>query len=198
MAQYQTPTTELEAVNSMLHAIGEAPVSTLESSDPLPVDADVALRILRETNRAVQTRGWHWNTEVDYPLALTVGGDINVPINTLACDTSGQDADVDVVLRGTRLYDREHHTYTFTKSLKVRLVLLLDFEELPEAARAYINMRAARRFQQGVLGSAVLAGYTEADEVMARALVLEAECESADFNALTGNLDALDIVDRRL
>lgn len=58
------PTTELEAVNAMLSAIGEAPLP--DGTDLVAVDhADVqlALNLLRKSTRDVQTEGWRFNAE---------------------------------------------------------------------------------------------------------------------------------------
>ena len=60
-------TTKLEAVNTMLGVIGESPVNTISGSS-LPASVVVALNILDETNREVQSVGWDFNTEFDYPL----------------------------------------------------------------------------------------------------------------------------------
>ncbi len=48
-------TTELEAINIMLAAIGEAPVNTLTGS--LPVDVKIAQSTLVEINKSVQAEG---------------------------------------------------------------------------------------------------------------------------------------------
>lgn len=194
MADFVTPTTELEAVNEMLRVLGESPVSTLAGD--LPVDADNALRALRAVSREVQARGWHFNTEADYPLPLDASGFIQLPGNTLRVDSVNCDQFVDVVQRGTRLYDRREHTYVFEKALKAELVLALNFDELPETARSYITIRAARRFQAGALGSITLNAFAQADEDEARAHLIQAETETADYNILTDNMDTLQIVSR--
>ena len=56
-------TTELEAINIMLAAIGEAPINTLVGT--LPVDARIAQSTLSEVNKSVQSEGWSFNTEID-------------------------------------------------------------------------------------------------------------------------------------
>ena len=60
MATITTRTTQLEAINTMLSTIGEAPVNSLTGS--LPVDASMAVNILNEVNREVQSAGWKFNT----------------------------------------------------------------------------------------------------------------------------------------
>ena len=64
MATITTRTTQLEAVNTMLSTIGEAPVNSLTGS--LPVDASMAVNILNEVNREVQSAGWKFNTPVEF------------------------------------------------------------------------------------------------------------------------------------
>ncbi|UIL29739.1 hypothetical protein LZK75_11385 [Rhizobium leguminosarum] len=104
-----TPTTELEAINLMLSVIGESPVNTVE--DTGLVDAVVARQILIQSSRDVQLVGWHWNTEIDYPIAASFPeGELTLPPNTLKVDTAGADAGLDLVQRGNRLYDRKNHT----------------------------------------------------------------------------------------
>ena len=197
-AAYSTPTTELEAVNEMLRAIGESPVASISGTSPLPGDADVALRTLRWVTREVCAHAWHWNTEYKYPLPISPAGEIVVPSGTLAADTDDSHISKDVVLRGGRLYDRENHTFTFTECVTARIVFLLPYEEIPEAARNFVAIRAGRKFQQGAIGSEVLYGFTQRDEDAARALMMHAEASSADHNILTGSLDTLGIVDRRI
>ena len=56
------PTTKLEAINTMLSAIGEAPVTQLNSG---LVEADIAETILESVNREVQGQGFHFNRELN-------------------------------------------------------------------------------------------------------------------------------------
>jgi hypothetical protein len=177
-----TTTTTLEAVNQMLFAIGEAPVNRVEDNGL--VDAAVALRTLVNVSREVQKDGWHWNTETNFSIAPDTDGNIKLPANTLKVDTTGTDADIDVAWRGTRLYDRVNHTYAFSRPLFVDLVVMLDFEELPEAARNYIVLRAARRFQQNSVGSVELSGFQQQDEMRALVALQNHEAETADYRML--------------
>ncbi len=179
----ETPTTVLEAVNQIIATIGEPPVNSVEDNGV--IDAVMALQALSAVNRAVQLKGWHWNTEENYPIAATYPeGELRLPRNTLKVDTSAVDGDLDLVHRGARLYDRKHHTFQIGRSVKVDIVFLLPFEELPEAARTYITVKAARRFNEGQIGSELLSNFTLRDEQMALFALEEAEGETADYNIL--------------
>lgn len=196
MPDFLTPTTTLEAVNAMLATIGESPVTTVESADPLPVDVEMALNALRFVNREVQARGWHFNTEADYPLPRDGDNYVPIPTNALRVDTADEFSKYDVVVRGLRLYDREEHTFVFPEDLKATIVFVLPFEELPEPARNYITIRAGRRFQAGQVGSQILSALTVQDETDARALLLDEEGDSADYNVLTGTFDMFEATQR--
>lgn len=178
-----TPATELEAVNTLLNVIGESPINSLESSGN--VDAATARSILSEVNRSLQAKGWHWNTEtMELPLS-SPDRFILLPSNTMRCSVPGQG--VDVVQRGGRLYDRRRNTYAFERPLRAELVLLLGFDELPQAARELCVARAARVFQQRVLGSVELYQFTARDEAASLADLMNAEAESLDLNILTNS-----------
>jgi hypothetical protein len=189
-----TPTTTLEAVNQCLFAIGESPVNTVEDSGL--VDAVVALRTLGNVSREVQQKGWHWNTEINFSLAPDTDGFLQLPASTLKVDSVGSDQSVDVVQRGNRLYDRANHTYVFSRPLTVELVVMLAFEEIPEAARNYIALRAARRFQQNSVGSTELAGFQSNDEVRALVDLQNAEAETQDYRMLDDNDDVARVLMR--
>lgn len=190
-----TPTSELEAVNVMLSAIGEAPVSSLD--DPSLVDAALAQSILGEASVEIQTRGLHCNTEINFPLVPTVDGEIQVPSNCARIDTTDVSRDIDVTQRGNRLYDRAKRSYTsFTDKIYVEMVLLFEFEELPQHVKRYITVKAARRFQARLVGSDTLAGFTATDEQEALIEFERAEAITEDSNILTDSYDTYKIISR--
>ena len=194
MDQQLVPTTELEAVNILLDTISEAPVSTLE--DTGLVDVAVARQRLREVSRSVQSKGWDFNSEPDYPLPLTTTGEIEVPPNALRVNTSGYFKHSKIVQRGSRLYDKENHTYKFEKPVTVDIIFLLPFNELPEAARYYITVRAARIFQDRIQGSDGDHQYTAQDEMDALVTLKEAEGDTGDYNILRGSNSVASILER--
>jgi hypothetical protein len=174
-------TTELEAVNTMLTTIGESPVNQISEST---ADTRIAYLILGEVNRATQIRGWHWNTESNVPLTpnqatseITLGSDVvRVDVN------EREFPNVNVIQRGTRLYDKKNRTYLFTSPLKAEIVYLRPFAELPEQARYYIIVRSARLFQQRMIGDATGSAFSSEEETTAFMALNSAEDETADYN----------------
>tara|TARA_R100000406_G_scaffold56203_2_gene38552 strand:+ start:2583 stop:3194 length:612 start_codon:yes stop_codon:yes gene_type:complete len=181
------PTTELEAVNTIISTIGEAPVSTLENNSLEDVTA--AKNILDETVVDVQSTGWNFNREYNFKINPDTDGNVNIPANAVYVDSSnrGSTADKDVVIRGTKLYDRENQTFTFTDPQYVDLILILPWDDLPQPARRLITIKAARRFQNRVFGSDSLNGFTQIDETEALVQLEQSDSRSEDANMLTGN-----------
>lgn len=169
----EAPTTELEAVNEMLLAIGEAPINTL--SEPGFVDAQIAIAQLRRTSREVQGEGWQFNREPETTLLVDVNGNINLTSNTIGVYPDGRDSYRNLTVRGGKLYDIEDKTFTFTDPVSATVVYFLPFDQLPEPARNYITIRAARRYQDKMLGDDNSHVFDQADEDVARASLLSSD-----------------------
>lgn len=181
-----TLTTKLEAVNSMLGHIGESPVNSISDTNALPVSAATAISVLDEISREVQTEGWHFNTEIDVILPVNNNA-ISVPDDVIQIDA--KDKSVDIVQRGSTLFDRKSNSSTFSNDLKVNLVRLLDFTSLPETARRYITLRASRVFQGRMVGSRELEALIARDEFVARSRLEESDYGSSD-RTIFDNFDA--------
>ena len=195
MALILEPTTELEAINVMLTNIGESPVTTLDDSDV--VDAGIARTILKSINREVQTQGFWFNTDINRTFQPTADNRIQLPVNTLRVDTSGTDRySKNYVQRGRFLWDRENHTYDIEEEVILTVVVGLDFDELPESARRYITVRAARIFQERMLGTPTISQFNAQDELMARSAFLSEDMEAADHNMLSDSNSTQSILGR--
>lgn len=185
--------TELEAVNLMLAAIGEAPVNTI--TDTGLADVDIAKTLLDETVRQVQERGWWFNREREYPITPDIDDNIVLPANILRVDLEPDViGDFELVQRGLKMYDRKNHTYTITDTdLKFDVVFQLTWDELPQAVRYYMTIKAARVFQNSYLASETEHKFTEKDEYEAKAKLQDAELEAGDYNVLTGSVSVAQI-----
>lgn len=187
--------TKLEAINTMLSVIGEAPVNTLTGA--LPVDTVMALNVLTEVSRDVQSKGWHFNTEFEVVLTPDeTTKEIVLGAGTLRVDLEAKDAgSLDVVVRGSKLYDRKEHTYEFSDEVKATVVYGLEFDDLPHSARQYITVRSARTLQDRVVGSTKHHQFTLRDEQYAWGSMCEYESWTAD-HSIFDNADTLNAVRR--
>lgn len=172
--------TQLQAVNTMLGYIGEAPVNSISNTAELPVSAANAVSILDETSKEVQSNGWHFNTEREVTLSPSAAdGTITLAADILQVDHEGTE-DIDLVQRGTSLYDRKEKTDTFTKDIKVTVVKELPWDSLPEQARRYITLRATRYLQSRIVGSRELEALILRDEFAAKANLETSDNRNAD------------------
>lgn len=184
---YITPLTELEAVNEMLASIQESPITSIADAAEQSPDASTALARLRAEARSIQTRGWSFNTDIEFPLTPdAVSGEIALPYGTLSIDISDRTyADRGrYVIRGTRLYDRVKHTYVFPDKLYANIIILLPFEEMPEAFRDLATKKAVRAFQQQMRGEGGDLRFTSEDIEHAWATAAGSDTDQSDSNML--------------
>lgn len=181
-----TRTSELDAVNTILAIMGESPVDTLDVSGNVNVDR--AQAFLREYSREVQERGWQFNTDEDYSMALDVNSKIPVAANILHITTSGTHKyRYNVVERAGFLYDVKDQTDVFTEALLCRVVWFQEFTDIPEAARRYITILTARAAQERMLGSEALHKFTADDESRALTSLHRSELRLRKARSLTGS-----------
>ena len=179
-------TTELECINIMLAAIGEAPVSSLTGT--VPVDVRIAQSTLTEVNKQVQAEGWSFNTEIDVTLTRNASNNIVLGTDVLRVDAQTHDhPSINPIQRGLKLYDRKNNTFIFDVDLKCTVVYFRSFDELPEQARSYMTIKAARIFVDRLVSDQSLRTYTQEDEIRARSVLMETDLSNADHNILIGD-----------
>jgi len=187
-------TTELECINIMLAAIGEAPINSLVGT--LPVDARIAQSTLTEVNKSVQSEGWSFNTETDVTLTRDGSNHVNLPADVLRVDANiHQHPTIDPIQRGLKLYDRQNNKFEFDEDLICTVVYFRDFDEIPEPARYYMNIKAARIFVDRLVSDQGLRTYTQQDEVRARAILMETDLANGDHNMLRGDPSLTNVFD---
>lgn len=186
-------TSKLDAVNTMLSAIGEAPVSSLSSG---LIEAEIAETILNTVDREVQSMGWHFNTDLNKSFAKTVAGEILLPADILRADATLKANAPNLVQRGLKMYDRTNHTFIVGTDVALDVVVQLEFDDLPEVAKRYVVLRATRVFQDRVVGSDTLHGFQKEDENMAL-MELKDFDKAADDHNIFDNYDTFSIIDRQ-
>ena len=185
-----TPMTELQAVNLLLSAIGEAAVSSLETATT--VEVTQAKKLLSNVNRAAQQKGWHFNTEWD--VVLTRDSDDRIPLSEsiLSVYQPGQLMTIRGRSGNMYAYDLDNNTFTWTKNLNNAVTItLLDFIDSPNTFRQYVTTRAARIFQEEIIGQVSAETVNRQEEAEAYADLLDDDAERAGLNVAYGTLDML-------
>ena len=171
--------TELSAVNSILGSIGQAPITSLDFTNP---EISFIHNLLREVNVDVQNEGWSFNTEYHVTYSPDTNGYFVIPPNVIRFDVHDNQniKTTDVVKRNGRLYDKYNHTDVFTGDLDLDVVTLYEFNDLPSVFQRYITYRAAGRAATQLVGNADLVKLLGTQEVQARAACMEYECDQGD------------------
>lgn len=193
-------TSEVDAVNILLASIGSQPVNSVDAPS---VDAVMAKQTLKEISLATQLNGWYFNTDQTRVWTPDSSGLIYLPSNVLMVDNSHGDQDIRHVTarlnpdknnrRG--LYDMTNKTFVFTSSVTTKTVYAFDWSGLPQAARQYITIRAARVFQDRSVGSEKHHSFTLRDEQYALAALKKFEAETADYSIFQ-DYSVMRVVDR--
>lgn len=164
-------TTYLEAINILLAAIGSSPVNSTET--PQNADAIMAKNFINQALREIQSENWYFNTEDNCTLTPSLDGEIYLK-NIIKIDNIGcWGQSTDLILRGSRLYDRKNHTYKIQNPVTANITYSLDYDEIPETAAQYVIARAARQYQETMLGDPHLRTWTREDEATARGKLLD-------------------------
>ena len=176
--------TELSAVNSILGAIGQSPVTSIVKDNP---EIGFIYNLLRDANVDIQSEGWHFNSEkhVQYtPDSVT--GKIAIADDVIKLDvTNGwTHRRYDVVKRGGYLYDLFDHTDDWSDHTTIDLdqIKLITFEDAPLVFQRYIVSRASRMAATQLVANPQLVQMITTQEGMARAACIEYECNQANHS----------------
>ena len=181
--------TKVQAVNSMLAAVGESPITNLEAD---LAEAQTAITMLDDVSRELQTRGWSWNRQVNRKIKRSATNEVHLPAHTLAVDikdeyTERQMRGSRVAFRNGKLYDLVKFTYIFDTDPTLDLIYGLDFDELPESARRAIVLDATARYTQIVLGVDTDTQFITSQAIKAYIQLEQEEDNLSDFNIVTDN-----------
>ena len=175
-------TQELPAINHILSSCCQAPVTTLDQTNP---DVAIAYATLLQVSREVQSEGWTFNKEYHYEFAPNADNEIEIPNNILQIKLTenANNTTHDVIRRQGKLYDRQNHTYKWTHSnpIEVDIVWLFDWVDLPEPIRNYIQARAATLVSSKIIGDDDQFIRLEKQEALLRALAMEYETQQGQF-----------------
>jgi hypothetical protein len=172
MSVTNTKTTELQAVNAILSAVGEPPVTGLGTTDSTNVE-----QVLQESYIVIQEVGWSWNTRAHIFTSSASGASFQyiVPDSIIRLDLDETD-ERNLTIRNNYIYDLENNTNLFTTSgsKTIDVVELLAWVDLPQSARTAIVRRASRMYLQRYLPDSALLQTARIDEEISM-LVLKRE-----------------------
>ena len=177
-------TQELPAVNEILASVGQAPVTTLDQTNP---DVAIAYDTLLQVSREVQAEGWSFNTEYHYP-QTTTNKQYVIPPNMLQVDLvqSSGTGNKNVVRREGKLYDKYNHTYDIrdddtADNLELDVTWWFDWVDLPIPIQDYIVSRAAVIVSSRIVGDGGQYQMLQQKEAYTRAMALEYETQQGDY-----------------
>ena len=176
--------TELDAINEVLAAVGQAPVtSILDQTNP---DVSIIQQTLKNASREVQSEGWHFNKEYHYKLVPQSDQTIPIPDNMLQLDLSPKyHGGKDVVRRNGKLYDKwkepREDAYKFEGDIYADIVWYFGWEDLPGPIQDYIIARTSTVTSSRIVGDTALFQILKDREQFQRANALEYDCNQADY-----------------
>ena len=178
--------TELQAINQILAGVGQAPVTTLERTNP---DVAISYDTLQQVSREVQSEGWTFNREYSYPFTPDENNEILYPHNILQLDVTTDPKYYngkyyDTIKREGKLYDRRGHSYKFYATLYCDVKWLFDWQDLPIPIQLYIIAKATTRAASQLIGDPEQYELMMANEAYLRAMALEYETQQGDYNYL--------------
>ena len=171
--------TELSAVNSILGAIGQSPITTLNFENP---EVAVIYNILKECNIDIQSEGWSFNKEDHVKYVPDSNKNVKLPSNVLqfslhdGLDNKSQR----LIIRNGKVYDKVDHTDEFTVDLSLDVIWLQKFEDIPQVFRRYIIYCASSRAAAQLVANPQLVKMLQQKESYARATCLEYDCNQID------------------
>jgi hypothetical protein len=173
-------TQELPAVNEILASVGQAPVTTLDQTNP---DVAIAYNTLLQVSREVQAEGWSFNTETNIKELPDSDGYISYPNNVLQMDLTynASNLDKDVIKKNGRLYDKTNHTDVWTDDVYVDKLFWFDWVDLPTVMQDYIITRTALIVSSRIVGDPTQYEMIQAKEGHCRAALMEYECNQGDY-----------------
>ena len=178
---------KLGMVNQCLLAIGEVPLAdgTVLADLQPGTDGAIARDIVASVVINIMSHGWFFNTDTAFKLYADTDGFITVPPNFIRIDGGHYNTRGRFILRGTRLYDREKQTFKMDTYVVVDTVYTVSYEDMPQSAYRYMALRAARQFQETVVGSDTLYRFTVNAEQEALSNMQREDLQYMDVNLLS-------------
>jgi len=185
--------TELSAVNSILGAIGQAPITQLKDPTTGVIananpEIQFIYNLLRDATVDVQSEGWHFNRERHVPFnkdSITNKIAISDDIVKIDLPDNWSRRHYNFVRRNGFLYDKITHTDVFTdmsSTIELDVIRLYPFEDLPPVFKRFITYRASRSAATQLIANPQLVQLLGTQEAIARASLMEYECNQGNHS----------------
>lgn len=194
------PLTDLDAINEMLASVGQAPITSIETTTNLyekvgdeykqltittSPDVAMAQQTLSEVSRMVQSEGWAFNIEYNYPLSPDATTKrikytdrmLQVDLNT----SHPSYGNLDTVKREGWLYERNHHTFEWEGTIYCDILWLFDWEDIPRPIQDYVIKRASAILSMRIVGDPNLYKVLDGQALNCRAYALEYDTQQGDY-----------------
>lgn len=187
--------TEQEAINRMLAAIGQAPITTLDETNP---DVAICKTTLYQVSQEVQSEGWTFNTTYNEQVSprrpdnrivirsvvpgsrsYCIQMDLSYNTRFARDKDSVAKADGDLIF----LYNRTDNTFDWgTNVVEVDKVMYIsDIGELPPAAYNYIVAKASADVSMRTVGDTAQYQTLKQREEYCRTQLQEYEMNQGDY-----------------
>lgn len=128
----------LRAVNEILTALGEYPITSIEAKNPT---VSIILRAISQECKEIQLRGW-WFNKYKTKLLASVSGEVQAPMGLVNWTWLDHPSTV----RGGFIIDTEHMTSDWRikgcTSIEGEVTIEVDFEDLPPSVANWVVKRA--------------------------------------------------------
>ena len=161
--------TKLGAVNRILYAVNERPVSALQTGGSA-IESD-AERFLDDTNLVLQSYGWPENTRFFETLTPDGSGIVTLASDTLHVWPSGASEYRTLTISGDRLFDQNSGSFNLgLTAITVDRIYLVAFADASQKLKELITTTAACYFQQKIKGSATMDAMLQQERALAEML----------------------------
>lgn len=137
-----------EAVNALLEAIGEIPITDNTQAIEADVTTDVgkARTAILRNSALMQEQGYWFNKELDYPMIPNTSGYIVISASILSIYSS------EVIIKDHKLYSIADRSYIFEDAQTIDVVFNVQFDDLPLVMAEYITRETAVEFYNDTFG----------------------------------------------
>ena len=203
---------KVQAVKRLLATIGVAPladtgVDATDLTGTLSLTAERAQTALDNVSRDLQSTPWGFNTERKVEFTTESDGSIELDGATYAgVYVSSFDIDgatsLDPIIKTNggiqKIWDRKSKSFTAfgaSTTIKATITYYLQWEDLPEAVKAYVAARAAREYQLQMVGNPQMDQMLVTQMLLAQQNLTEFEASQFDYT-IFDNYDVFRSIER--